>query len=77
MIRDYRFRIQQVIIGKDRRYQLRMGMYGDTDIEYIPVYQSAYAMRMPLKDAHATPEEANREKDALIQWLEKATPGSK
>jgi hypothetical protein len=73
VIRDYRFRIQQVLIGKDRRYQVRVGMYGDTDIEFIPAYRSAYAKRVQLKDGHETPEEAHREQDALMKWLQETT----
>ena len=77
MIRDFRFRIQQVLIGKNRRYQLRVGMFGENDLEFIPVHRSAYAMRMPLKDGHETPEEAHREQDALMKWLQSTPPGAR
>lgn len=74
MIRDFRFRIQPVIIDKTRRFQLRVGMDGENDLEFIPAHRSAYALRMPLKDGHATVEEANKEQDALVAWLKAGAP---
>jgi hypothetical protein len=63
-----------VIIDKTRRFQVRVGMDGENDLEFIPAHRSAYALRMPLKDGHATVEEAHQEQDALMAWLKKAGP---
>ncbi len=74
MIRDFRFRIQPVIIDKARRFQVRVGMDGESDLEFIPAHRSAYALRMPLKDGHETVEEAHQEQDALVAWLKTIAP---
>jgi hypothetical protein len=63
-----------VIIDKARRFQVRVGMDGESDLEYIPAHRSAYALRMPLKDGHETVEEAHKEQDALMAWLTKTAP---
>jgi hypothetical protein len=65
----YRFRIQKVFVGSDRRFQLRVGMEGEREIEYIPVHSSAFALRLPLREGHETEDDARREHDALMQWL--------
>jgi hypothetical protein len=75
VIRDFRFRIQPVIIDKTRRFQVRVGMDGESELEFIPAHRSAYALQMPLKDGHATVEEAHKEQDALMAWLESTAAG--
>jgi hypothetical protein len=65
----FRFRVQRVIIEEGRRFQLRVGMDGERDLEFIPVHQTAYAQRFPLKQTHGTEAEAHQEKDALLEWL--------
>jgi hypothetical protein len=67
----YRFRIQKVLVGADRGFQLRVGMEGERDIEFIPVHQTAFALRIALKEAHPTEAEATQEKDYLLDWLRK------
>jgi hypothetical protein len=66
---NYRFRIQKVFVGSDPRFQLRVGMDGERDLEFIPVHCSAFALRMPLKEGHHTEDQARQEKDALLEWL--------
>ena len=65
----YRFRIQHVILDHGHGFQLRVGMEGERDLEYIPVHRTAFAQRFNLKEAHPTEAEARGEKDALLQWL--------
>lgn len=73
MSEHYRFRIQKVLVGADRGFQLRVGMDGERDIEFIPVHQTAFAMRIVLKEAHPTEAEAKQEKDYLLEWLRRPT----
>lgn len=65
----YRFRIQHVILEAGHRYQLRVGMEGERDLEFIPVHQTAFAQRFELKEGHETEAQARGEKDALLEWL--------
>jgi hypothetical protein len=69
VIRDFRFRVQRVIVDRKRRFQLRVGMYGERDLEFIPVHRTAYAQWLPLQESHSTEAEAEREKDVLMEWL--------
>jgi hypothetical protein len=62
-----------VIVDRTKKYQLRVGMDGERDLEFIPLYQSAYAQRIALKANHATREEAHRERDTFIEWLRQQT----
>lgn len=73
MSEHYRFRVQRVFIGSERRFQLRVGMDGERDLEYIPVHQTAFAKRLPLKEGHETEVEAEQEKDYLLGWLRDQT----
>jgi hypothetical protein len=70
MVSDrYKFRVQRVFIGANRRFQLRVGLDGDRDVEFIPVYFSAYAKILPLKLGHETEAQALQEEEELLNWL--------
>src|ERR1700759_3295753 len=58
----YRFRVQHVILDQGHGFQLRVGMEGERDLEYIPAHRAAFAQRFELKEAHATEAEAHGEK---------------
>jgi len=69
VIRDFRFRVQRVIVDRKRRFQLRVGMYGERDLEFIPVHRTAYAQRLSLQESHPTEADAEKERDELMEWL--------
>lgn len=73
MLRDFRFRIQPLVIGAERRFQVRIGLDGLKEVEYVPAHRSAYALRFPLKEHHPSETEALIERDALLEWLRRST----
>lgn len=60
-----------MILDQGHGFQLRVGMEGERDLEYIPAHRTAFAQRFQLKEAHATEELARGEKDALLEWLKR------
>jgi hypothetical protein len=66
---NYRFRIQQVLVGQSRHFQLRVGLAGDSDVECIPVHQSAFATCLSLQPAHSAVADAQFELTCLLHWL--------
>jgi hypothetical protein len=69
-LKNYRFRIQPVLLGKVRHFQLRVGLVGDRDVECIPVHCSAFAQRLPLELAHPALADASLELSRLLAWLD-------
>jgi hypothetical protein len=67
---NYRFRIQPVLVGPTRHFQLRVGLEGDSDGECIPVHESAFATCVLLHTAHAAAFDAQLELTALLAWLD-------
>ena len=51
------------------RFQLRVGMKEDRDLECVPAYRTAFALRFPLKESHASEAEAQSELSALLELL--------
>jgi hypothetical protein len=51
------------------RYQLRVGMDGETNIEFIPLHRSAFAKHLPLAVLHTSPVDAHLELSQLLHWL--------
>jgi hypothetical protein len=72
--KNYRFRIQPVLVGTVRHFQLRVGMVGDYDYECIPVHCSAFAQRLPLVAAHPALEDAHLELTRILTWLDQRHP---
>lgn len=73
VLRDFRFRIQTLLVGAERRFQVRIGLHGLKEVEYVPAHLSAYARRFPLKEHHPSENEALGERDALLEWLRRST----
>jgi hypothetical protein len=67
---NYRFRIQPVLVGKVRQFQLRVGLQDDQACEFIPVHQSAFALSLPLEPVHSVESEAHFELTRVLAWLE-------
>ena len=66
---NYRFRIQRIRIKAEPQFQLRVGMDGEKNLEYIPAYQSAFARRIPIREAHSEEVDAHLELSNLLEWL--------
>jgi hypothetical protein len=66
---NYLFRIQPVPVGAAHWFQLRVGMPGESAVEFIPVHRSAFAQRLFLEPAHAALPDAHFELTSLLEWL--------
>ena len=66
---NYRFWIYARRFGSKLRYQLRVGMSEDRDMECVPAYRTAFAQRLPLHESHVTEAEAQLELSALLEVL--------
>ena len=51
------------------RYQLRVGMTEDRDLECVPAYRTAFALRFALHESHATEYDAQLELSGLLEVL--------
>lgn len=68
---NYRFRVHRFGIKVPRRFQLRVGLEGDKEIEFLPAHRTAFAARVPLEEAHAAEVDAHLELSGLLDWLGK------
>jgi hypothetical protein len=73
VLRDFRFRIQPVLVGSQKHFQVRIGLDGLKEVEFVPAHQSAFALKFPLKEHHPSEHEALGERDALLEWLRRET----
>lgn len=76
MLLNYRFRVHQFGVKAPRRFQLRVGLDGDADAEFLPAHRTAFAEEVTLEPAHATEVEAHLELSGLLEWLGKRRPAS-
>lgn len=66
---NYRFRVHRFGLNLERRFQLRVGLEGDKDLEFLPVHRTAFAERVPFAEAHASEVDAHLELSGLLEWL--------
>lgn len=71
--RTYVLRIQRVALDAAGGFQVRIALQGDRELEFVPVYRTAFAAVLPLKQTHHDAKEAEGERDALLAWLEEHT----
>ena len=53
------------------RYQLRVGMDGETNIEFIPLHRTAFSKQLPLAILHSSQVDAHLELSGLLDWLDR------
>ncbi len=66
---NYRFRIQRLGTELGRRFQLKVGLVDDEDVEFVPAYQTAFAQHFALEPNHPAEVDAHLELSALLEWL--------
>ncbi len=66
---NYRFRVHRFGAKVERRFQLRVGLEGENDVEFLPAHRTAFAERVPLEEAHAAEVDAHLELSGLLEWL--------
>lgn len=67
---NYRVRVQRVCLGPYRNFQVRIGMDGDGDLDYVPLHRSAVAALLQVEVAHDERLEAEREAQMIAEFLE-------
>jgi hypothetical protein len=65
----YRLRVQPVRLGPYRNFQVRIGMNGDTGLDYIPLHRSAFARLLQVEVAHAERSAAQLEAQMIAEFL--------
>ncbi len=70
----YRLYVQPVRLSRERSYQVRIGMEGDSTVEYVPVYRSALGSLLHLPATHADLESARLEMQMLEELLTSLDP---
>ena len=68
---NYRFRVHRLGTTVERRFQLRVGLEGDRDVEFLPVHRTAFAGQIPLEAAHAAEADVHLELSGLLEWLDR------
>lgn len=66
---NYRFLIKRLSSPTRRRFQLRMGMDDEENVELVPVHTTAFAQQLPLEKDHAAEVDAHLELSAVLEWL--------
>ena len=55
-----------------RRFQLKVGLDGDEDVEFVPAHRTAFAQRFSLAPNHVAEVDAHLELSALLESLQRS-----
>lgn len=69
MAHHYRFRIQRLLVRSGHLFQLRVGMDGEKEMEFIPIHHTAFAERLNLEPAHQSLADVQFELSRLLEWI--------
>jgi len=67
----YNFQIERISAGGYERFQVKVGMVGEHEFDFIPVHETAFAQRMALAVCHSNESNAQLELLGLLELLQK------